>query len=219
MNTRVRTIALASVVALLARATLAADGAETPDALMEKLRQAADQQDTTGVVSAILPEERPFLAFMIGMFGAELTGAMITGMASMPANEAPPDAAEKLEEFNRGYAAILAKHKVERIDPEADVDMRDPQKLAKLAQDRLGHVDYAAFIDDVTAFLATLGDPASATNPMSRFNANVESIRTDGDRAFVTVEDVDQPIMLERREGRWYLRLVPDLPPAPPSVN
>ena len=75
--------------------------------------------------------------------------------------------------------------------------------------DRLGHVNHAAFIDDATALVGTIGGP-TAGDPLSRFNTDVESIRTEGDKAFVTIRDVDQPIQLVRRDGRWYLRLLPD---------
>ena len=95
MNSRTRlgttigtTVAFVATLTLLgAPAALAADGAETPEALMEKLRKSAEDKDTAAVVSAILPEERSFLAFMIGMFGVELTGAMITGRISSATNQ------------------------------------------------------------------------------------------------------------------------------------
>jgi hypothetical protein len=206
----VTAVVLVSALALTADAA-PESGAPTPEALMETLAAAASKQDVAAVVACIAPRDRAFLSFMLGMVSIEMTGGMMAQMATAP--DAPPTAEleKKLQEFDSGYRAILAKHGVERFDPSTEVDMADPLALSALAQSRLGEIDHAAFISDAIEFLENSGvtRPDSDQNPLHRFETEVKSVEIDGERARVEVINVERPIELIRIDERWYLLLIP----------
>lgn len=202
---------LLSLVAALAWSTAlsahaATGGAETPEALMARLKESGETRDVSVVVDCVVPEERGLLAFLIGMIPIEMLGSM----AAMSAQQSgDPEIQQQVARIHTGYQELLAKYGIQSIDPKNDLDMNDPAAAAKVLDGKLGKIDHTAFIKDSMALVESVHPAAGPLNPAAQFSDEVKTIDVDGETAMVSFQEAPQQVQLVKRSGRWYLRLVP----------
>ena len=198
----------------------AADGAATPQELVERMRKAADTKDFGEVIPLIHPEHRSAITFFLGVFPPLMMVGMMEGMSGMAAMGGPEkekEAKDKIAALKKGWEDLQAEYKID-INQESASDPMKAMGPGSTAEDRaaafkeldklLGHVDHAAFIKASMAFLEKNSDDKEdgvSTSSWEKFDIGEVDIQIDGDKATVTEKGKDDKIGLAKVNGRWYI--------------
>lgn len=195
-------------------------GAETPEKLVERMRQSAEKKDFRELASCLAPEPRKELAqmfwmgatMMIGM--ATTMGTMAQGMGEALAGEAKegepkadadkPTVDPKLAALAKRYDEVAHKHGLPGLKDENS--SADPATLfAKIdAVEVVG--DFGALLDGIGE---ATGEAAAPPVPVGK----LEGLKIDGDRATGRLDD--EPITFVKIDGRWFIADLPKKPDAP----
>lgn len=216
----------AAVVVLLAVPAGAATpgiplGAETPQALVERMVKAADEKDVAQIFACLDPQSRTeattallmgttmMLAFMD--MGTGMASGMAEGMTEALTDEPmkPEDkarlekgkaeAAAKSAKLKASFSAVLKKHGLpDLLDPKADAPKEGPETL-------LAKVDQPALAADLLGFMEQLGDKKESHEdggpPVPR---DASDYKIAGDRA--TAKSGDETLEFVKIDGRWFFK-------------
>lgn len=170
------------------------DGAESPEALVEGIKAAAEKKDLAKLVSYVVPEERMKMTAGIVM-GLQ----MLSGFGSMMPSgvEGAPD----MGKVTKDVDALLAKYKIEKMDLKAMMSPdADQAAMEKKAADQMRNVDHVGFIREAMPILDKLGRGEKMTRGLDDFV--VTDLKVSGDTATVKIKGDD--VTLRKIDGRWY---------------
>src|SRR5689334_6172 len=188
-------------------------GAASPQALVERMRAAVNGGNTAEIASCIAPAQRRQWAVamlrkgktMMDLLGqsaeagkavdAADRSAAAERVAGFRARTEPMRVTAELQAF---HEAILQKHGLAG----RSMDLGSEAGTAAL----LAGVDEAALIDDLTALIDSLVEPARRKKPAD-FPADVRDFRIKGDKATARAGDVQLDFV--RVDGRWYELMPP----------
>jgi len=221
--------ALALLLASHAAVALAATqpyGGESPEAVVERMRAAAESEDLGEMAACLSPDDRATLSLtMVMMTGmvmafAAMGAEMGEGMAEAFEDEEMSDeeraaakaerdaekaeAMAEIEEMGRQFEAIVEKHGLEEVmDDDSNMDDADPAEL-------LAGVDQVALLQDLMGFLENLpgeseeGDDG-ADGPVDVPEGELTGLVVDGSTAHGMIGD--EEVDFVKVDDRWYLSL------------
>ena len=223
---------VASMLALLASplplAAASQPGAESPQALVAKVRAAAEKNDFPGIVDCIAPAERremaaglvmgttmmvAFLDMGSGMamdmgeaMAEGMSGSELTAEQKAEMEKGKAEAKKKSAELQARHDAILTKYgikqRMESMQAEGDDGGGSPEEaIGKLLQG----VDERALIVDLMGFMESLGEakPGGDEGKKPFELGEVTDYKIQGDRA--TAKAGDETVDFVKVDGRWYL--------------
>lgn len=214
--------AAALLVTSVAPAFAKPPGAESPEALVERMKRAAENENMAEMMACLSPEGRSEMAqmmylmstMMVGfaMMGAEMAtdmgSAMAEGMSEAMGEEvsaeqqaemaaAKQEALAEVGQLLEAYNAMVSKYGLPPLEegeepPDEDVD--------EVFRD----IDHAAFVADVIGFLESMpGEDKPPTETPTPFAAGVMTdLAIDGDAATAKVDG--QEVKFIRIDDRWY---------------
>jgi hypothetical protein len=226
-------LAVALLLASHAAVALAATqpyGGESPEAVVERMRAAAESEDLGEMAACLSPDDRATLSLtmvmMTGMvmafaaMGAEMGEGMAEGMAEAFEDEEMSDeeraaakaerdaekakATAEIEQMTKQFEALVAKHGLEEaMADDSDMDDADPAEV-------LAGVDQVALLQDLMGFLENLpgeseeGDDGE-DGPVDVPEGELSGLVIDGSTAHGLIGD--EEVDFVEVDGRWYLSL------------
>lgn len=210
---------------LLAPALQAAEapGAETPQALVERLRNAADKEDFGELGACLAPEARLEMAKGIWI-GTTMMIAMSSAMGDMAAGmgeamdeseegkanaaKAKAEAEAKFGVWKKRYDDTAKKHGLPTLDSFEKVE-GDPNDL-------LAKTDQVAVITDFGNLLTSFGEEQQGEKrPGKKVEGQLEGLKIDGNTAEGTLGG--DPIKFVKIDGRWFIAELPQGGGPPPE--
>lgn len=224
-----RKIALLVAVSLAVSPVLATAGtplgADSPQALVERLHQAAAKGDVAEVTACLDPDSRLEMTagiligatMMVGFMGmgGDLASGMVEGVAeatggskeeaARKAAEAKAEAAKAQEKAKTAFAAVLKKHGLpDLLDEKAGAAAADPKTL-------LAKADQPTLVRDLLALMESLGegkekkDEAGPAKPEGMPDPkSVTDYRVEGDKA--TAKASGDTLQFVKVDGRWFMK-------------
>lgn len=206
-------LAAALLLAPVARAA-EAPGADSPAALVERLRGAAENEDFGELAACLAPDARKEMAqgiwvgatMMIAMSAS--MGDMAAGMGEAMSDETPEakeqaakakaEAEAKFGPWKKRYDETAKKHGLPTLDQN---EMEgDPGQL-------FDKVDTLAVIRDFGAMLKDFTKEQGKGGGGKKVEGQLENLKVEGDTASGTLEG--DPIKFVKIEGRWYISELP----------
>lgn len=204
-------------------------GAETPEALVERMKAGAAKEDFAEIAACLTPKNRTEMAMAMYMgatmmvafaeMGAEMGGSMAEGMAGMAGEPSAEDkkkleeqkakAKEEIGKLKTAYAALVTKYGLPAMPKEGEAEKPQPsqEEIEKL----FAGIDQGAFLNDALAVMKAMpGEHKDESGPVKIPEGGLENLKIDGDKATGTVGP--DPFSFVRIDGRWY---VEDLPKGP----
>lgn len=228
MSSTVRrsSIALVTSLVVLGASTLSAappPGADSPQAVVERLRNASEKKDFGEMIACLSPDDRAEMAVMMlagaGMMAAfaGMGGDMASGMGeAMMGEDATPqqkaemekskkEMAAKAKKLQDDYEALLKKHKLaDKFNDGPPPGEPGPDSAKKL----LKGVDDVALLKDTMAFMEKLDDGKGKMEKKDekifKDIPPVTDYKIQGDTA--TAKAGDKTIGFVKVGGRWYAR-------------
>jgi hypothetical protein len=223
---RARSAALAALALLLTTPARAVSprtplGADSPQALVERMVKAADKKDVAEIFACLDPQSRAegttallmgttmMLAFMD--MGSGMATGMAEGMAEALSDEPmKPEDKAKLEKgkaemaaksakLKAAFSAVLKKHGLpDLLDPEVGAPKEGPEAL-------LAKVDQPALAADLLGIMEQLGDKKDAgANSGPPVPRHAGDYKITGDTA--TARSGDDTLEFVRIDGRWFFK-------------
>lgn len=241
---RLVAVALAALASPWPLAAASQPGAESPQALVARLRTAAEKNDFPGLVDCIAPTERREMAAGLVMgttmmvafldMGSEMAmgmgEAMAEGMSEAAGGEGltaeqkaemekgKAEAKKKAAELTARHDAILTrygiKQRMEAMQAEANDGGGSPDEAIGKL---LQGVDERALIVDLMGFMESLGEAQPGGGGEKKpfaLPTEVTDYKIEGDHA--TAKAGDETIELVRVDGRWYMAPSKNKAPASP---
>ncbi len=228
MNTPRRRTGMTSVLALLLTTLFAAPpgfaagkplGGETPEKVVQRMRDAAEKEDLRELAACLAPEPRKELAMgmwlastmMIGM--ADAMGGMAVEMgegmaeamgaeekaAQEQAAQAKKELDAKLAGLKTRYNALAKKHGLPALSDEEP--QGDPEAL-------FAKIDAVEVTGDYFDLLKGLGEATGDADTAPKVpTERLEDLVIDGDQASGRIGA--EPIKFVKLEGRWYIAEMP----------
>lgn len=212
-----RTLALLAGALLLAPAAVPAAeqlGAESPQAVVEKLRIAAESENFGELATLLAPAAREEMAkgiwagatMMIAMSSA--MGDMAAGMgeelgdqteeAKAQAAKAKAEADAKFGAWKKRYDETAKKHGLPSLDSSQETD---PETLFAKA-------DHVGVIRDFGNLLQSFGEEQGrGKGEGKKIEGALENLEVDGDKASGTL--AGEPIEFVKIDGRWFIATLP----------
>lgn len=201
-----------------------APGAESPQALVERMKRAAENEDLGEMMACLAPEGRVQMVSMMYMMatmmvgfsmmsvemGTEMGGAMAEGMAEGMGGELTDEQKAEMEaqkekakaEANKlrdSYNAMVSKYGLPELSEDTEMPDEDLEGTFR-------EIDQAAFLQDVMAFLESMpGDEDSADeggSPWDVGEGTLTDLVIEGDTASGKVDGED--VTFVRIDDRWY---------------
>jgi hypothetical protein len=195
---------------------LAADGADSPQGVVDALKTAAEAEDFPAIARLLAPGARAEMtaALVVGVsmmvafaqMGTEMGGEMAEAFAEEGATETTEEqtaaAESKVSELEAQLEAIFEKHGLAEAleEMEGAEGESGPEALAA----RLAGVDQPVLIGELLGLMKSLGDegPQMSSSKVIPDGA-LEGLVIDGDSANGTVNG--EPAHFVKVDGRWYL--------------
>lgn len=190
-------------------------GAATPEALVARLRAAAQHDDLAEVANCTAPEQRVVWAAAMLRKGKMMMQFFDSGAGAAPAAANAATPAQQIEAFKARqeriaqpaelqafHQAILEKHGIA-----ARLAKEGPPANDAAAAELLAGVDQGALIADMTALVDSLLDPSRREHPKYFPDEDVGPFQVKGDHA--TAKCGGCQLELVRVDGRWYQLLPP----------
>ncbi len=206
---------LVSLAPALAAQAAEPPGAATPEALVARLRAAAERDDLAEVANCTAPDQRRVWAtallrrgqIMMQMLGADEGAEPAAAKGATPAEQieafkARPERIALPAELQAFHQAILEQHGIA-----ARLAKDGPPAGDAAAAKLLEGVDQGALIADLTALIDSLLDPSRREHPQYFPDTEVGPFEIKGDRA--TAKCGGCQVELVRVGGRWYHLLPP----------
>lgn len=184
------------------------EGAESPQALVQRAHTLAEADDFGGIVRLMAPDERPIMSFGMIMF-AKMVPAFMGGFGGLAGEEGKKEMEAKMAEFEKAMNAVLEKHglgDLEEEQPPAEA-MGDPMDAVKWLEEKAPELDHAAFVGDIIQTFGSLGEETAgkATNKFKELGGELKNLKVDGDKATGTIGDEEMDF--KRIDGRWYFSI------------
>lgn len=198
-------------------------GAETPEALVERMKKAAASKDLAEMAACMSPKSRTEMA--MGMYlgatmmvafsemGLQMGDAMAGGMGDMMSDEDKKKAQENMEkgkaevvQLKERYNEMVGKYGLPKMpaegEPEADMPKEEAEKL-------FASIDQGAFVADVMKFLESMPgeDKPSADEaaPVKIPEGPLENLQVTGDTATGSVGG--EAMSFVKVDGRWFVEM------------
>ena len=204
-------------------------GAETPEALVERMKAGAAKEDFAEIAACLTPKNRTEMAMAMYMgatmmvafadMGVEMGGAMADGMAGMAgeasaedkkkAEEQKAKAKEEVAKLKTAYSNLVTKYGLPAMPKEGEAEKPQPSQaeIEKL----FAGIDQGAFLNDALAVMKAMpGDHKDEGGPVKIPEGGLENLKIEGDKATGTVGA--DAFTFVKIDGRWY---VEDLPKGP----
>jgi hypothetical protein len=215
-----------SAMAPVASASKAEPGAETPEALVARMKAAAAKEDFGEIAACMTPKNRTEMAMAMYMgatmmvafaqMGVEMGSGMAEGMAGMagePTAEAKQQAADakakamkEIEGLQKSYDALVAKYGLPAMPKEGEPEK--PQPTQEEVEALFAKIDTGAFLNDALAVMkAVPGEHGSDSGPVQIPEGGLENLKIDGDKATGTVGG--EAFSFVKLDGRWYIDEMP----------
>lgn len=244
MTMLARTVAASLSLLLLVPPAVAAaaapHGAESPQALVERMKGAAEKGDLAEMMACVAPDARREMALamvagagmvvaFMGMGGAMAEGmgeAFAEGMtgeemtaeqkAEMEAGKAAMEA--KTAELQKRYEGILERHGVTAMMSDETPLPEDPAARSAALAKLFADTDDIALTVDLIGMMTELGESSGMGKPEAPISLppDVGGYEIHGDRATATAGE--ETIEFVKVDGRWYFQPTDDAPPSPPST-
>jgi len=215
--------AKAEAAAPAASAAKALPGAETPEALVERMKAGAAKEDFSEIAACLTPKNRTEMAMAMYMGAtmmvafAEMGVEMGSGMAEAMGGEMSAEDKKKAEEqkakaqegiagMKAAYNTLITKYGLPAMPKEGEAEKPEPTKeeIEKL----FANIDQGAFLNDALAVMKAMpGEEAKDSGPVKVPEGGLENLKIEGDKASGTVGG--DPFTFVKIDGRWY---VEDLP-------
>ncbi len=209
----------------------AAPGAESPEALVERMKKAAANEDLSEMAACMTPKARSEMA--MGMYlgatmmvafaqmGAEMGGAMAEGMGGMaegmtgekmdPAEKQKMDeqlakAKQEMGKVRESYNTMVAKYGLPTMPKEGEPE---PAELSQEeVQKKFESMDVGAFLADVMAFMKAMpGQEAKKESPVKIPTGALTDLKIEGDKATGSLDG--EAMTFVKIDGRWYVEEPP----------
>ena len=207
-------------------ATKGPGGGETPEAVVARMKKAAEDKNMAEVVACMAPKARQEMsaAMYLGatmmvafsQMGSAMGGAMMEGMSGMAegmggevsaedkkkAEEASAKMKTELAKLSEGYNGVMKKYGLPVMPKEGEPEPAEPSKeeLDKL----FANLDHGAFITDVMEFMESMpGEKSESDSPFAVKGDKLENLKIEGDKATGTVGG--EAMNFVQIDGRWYL--------------
>jgi hypothetical protein len=208
---------LAATIVLhpLAAQAAAAEGAESPAAVVDGLQAAAEAHDFPGLARLLAPDARAQItvSLVVGVsmmvafaqMGGEMAGSLGEAFSDEDDAEQQAEVAKQQEEaaamasgLQARLAGVFEKYGLGDVMDDAEgEDEAGPEKLTRA----LAGVDQPSLIGELLDIMSGLGEsgPGEAS-PVP--DGELENLAIDGDHATGTVNG--EPAEFVRIDGRWY---------------
>jgi hypothetical protein len=200
-----------------------ADGGETPQAVVDRMKKAAEAKNFAEVAACLSPKARQEMsaAMYLGatmmvafsQMGSQMGGAMMEGMAAMGAETSEADkqkAKEQMEKTQKElggltdkYNAVMQKHGLPQLPKEGEAQ---PPEMSKEEMDKIfAKIDHPAFIAEVMAFLESMPGEKKLDEggPFELKDGTLADLKIDGDKATGTVGG--EAMNFVQVDGRWFI--------------
>ena len=215
-------------------------GAESPQALVERMEKAAEAGDLAEMMACVAPDARREMALAmvagVGMIVAfmGMGGAMAEGMGEAVAEGMTGEemTAEQKAEMEKGkaemeaktaelqarYQAILERHKMTAMMDDDTPVPEDPAARSAALAELFKETDDVALVVDLMNLMGELGESQGMGKPDAPVSLpdEVTGYEIDGDRATATAGD--ETIEFIKVDGRWYFQPTEDGTPPPPPT-
>ncbi|MEO8196659.1 MAG: hypothetical protein ABI689_08050 [Thermoanaerobaculia bacterium] len=204
-------------------------GAETPEALVERMKAGAAKEDFAEIAACLTPKNRTEMAMAMYMgatmmvafadMGAEMGGSMAEGMAGMAGEPSAADkkkveeqkakAKEEVGKLKAAYNNLVTKYGLPAMPKEGEAEKPQPtqEEVAKL----FANIDQGAFLNDTMAVMKAMpGDHKDESGPVKIPAGGLENLKIEGDKATGTVGT--DPFSFVKIDGRWYVEEMPKGP-------
>ncbi|HEX5758280.1 MAG TPA: hypothetical protein VF121_03720 [Thermoanaerobaculia bacterium] len=206
-------------------------GADSPQALVERLTAAAETQDFAEVAASLAPPDRAMMSMMMVLAATMMTAfsqmgsQMASGMAeafqdeeSMTDEQKAKAAADKkkMEEegakITKKLEAVLTKHGITEL-MENTPDPAPGDDPAKNAEKLFADVDQVALISDIMGLMkeSFKDSEKPADSPMGKIpKGELKDLKVTGDTATGTIDG--EPVHFVKVDGRWFLKMAEAAP-------
>lgn len=196
-------------------------GADTPEALVARVKAASSEQDIAEMFACVYPEHRAGMAYYMGVDPIHMMIGMaerLVRVAEKLAGRGDQAAEVKAEVsvMKEKHAALLAKYDLPVIDQDSEsMQVKGQAALLLALHKEMGDLDHVGFVTDAMAILEAHASPGQkeAGGPFAEmekdFKQPVAEINKQGDDT-ATVRFAKQDtakVLLRRVDGRWYLTL------------
>jgi len=217
--------AAAGAAAPVAPATKTLPGAETPEALVERMKAGAAKEDFSEIAACLTPKNRTEMAMAMYMgatmmvafadMAADMGGAMAEGMAGAEpsaedkakAEEQKAKAKQEIAGFKTAYNTLVTKYGLPAIPKEGEPEKPEPTKeeIEKL----FANIDHGAFLTDAMAVMKAMpGDNNDAdASPVKIPEAGLTNLKIEGDKATGNVGE--EAFTFVKIDNRWYVDEMP----------
>lgn len=170
-------------------------GAESPQALVARMRQAARDEDMREFAACITRDD-----LTEAVQGMTFLAAMVAAFSVMEEDLDEAEAEAAIAEKLAGLDAILTRHGLPAMSDEDA--MEDESGLENI----LAGMDQATMVElfaELVGVMMELGDEDDAsTEFLPLFEGELTDLAIDGDRATGTIDDM--PIEFVQVDGRWF---------------
>lgn len=174
-------------------------GAESPQALAERLQQAARNNDMREFFACLVPEELAGmveeLTFLVGMMVA------FSLDEDLDMEEAEAAVAEKMA----GLDVVFERYGLPAMSD--DEAMEDDSELAGI----IGEMEHPTVIELLAELAEVMdgvmrdqGEDDFSSEVLAPFESDLADLMVEGDRATGTFDDM--PVEFVRMDGRWFLK-------------
>lgn len=193
-------------------------GAESPEALVERMKAAFENEDFAEVARCIAPDSRATMAqgvylgatMMVAFssmgvaMGEAMAEGLAEGMEELTGEEMEPaDDDAGLDEAHLEVAEITARYD-EIVTRYGLPTMAEGEEESDMpSEDLFEEIDHAAFFADMFGFLNSIGDEGGGPgDAFTRNDGELTDLVIDGDAA--TGKLGEEEIRFVRVDGRWY---------------
>jgi len=219
-----------SATAESAPAAKALPGAETPEALVERMKAGAKKEDFGEIAACLTPKNRTEMAMAMYMgatmmvafaeMGVEMGSGMAEGMAGMAgelsaadkqkAEEQKAKAKQEIAGLKTAYNTLVTKYGLPAMPKEGEPEKPQPSK--EEVEKLFANIDVGAFLNDTLAVMKAMPgenktEGQSESGPVKIPEGGLENLKIDGDKATGTVGG--DAFTFARIDGRWYVEELP----------
>ena len=167
-------------------------GAQSPEALFNKVKATPKSGKLSSMLSHVVPSEKPVIAFSM---------EFMTGYIAAFKPKAKPDVKAVHEKYNIP----------QNLNGITRADMQKPDKVRAFIAKRYEDVDLDAFINDLEAVMDKFGNKKQKeAKGKEKTMVEMSNLQKDGDKATADVKYANGnkgKIDFLRENGRWYLSM------------
>lgn len=211
----------AMLLLTVAPAFAEAPGADSPEALLERMKRASENEDLPEMMACLSPKARGQMASMMylmatmvvafAQMGVEMGSGMAEGLAGDATDEQKAEVEAQKQKalaeaaaLRESYNAMVSKYGLPVLPEEGEAEMPEQD-----AETLFENIDHAAFMADVFAFLESMpgkeeseAEGEESKSPMDIGEGVMTDLAIDGDAATAKIDGED--VRFVRIDGRWF---------------